>query len=58
MKFFKSKHKFVPHQFDFEDEPHYLHFYKPHWWSRWRCEMNFNRPAIYRVKNGRFVEIL
>ena len=52
------KHKYVAHQFDFEEEPHYLHFYKLHWWSRWRCEMNFNRPVIYRIKNGRFVEIL
>lgn len=52
------KHKYVAHQFDFEDEPHYLHFYKPHWWSRWRCEMNPFGPAIYRIKNGRFVETL
>ncbi len=52
------KHKYVAHQFDFEDEPHYLHFYKPHWWSRWKLDMNGNIPAIYRKKNGRMVEVL
>lgn len=53
-----TRHKYIKHQFSFEDTPHYLHLYKRHWWSKWKLEMNGVTPAIYKFKNGNLVEIL
>lgn len=52
------RHKYVKHQFSHEEEPHYLHWYKKHWWGRWKLEMNMFAPAIYKVRNGKLVEIV
>ena len=50
--------KYIAHQFQYEDEPHYIRKIKNHWWSKWKIDMRGNYPAMFRKRDEIYHEIV